>query len=113
MKTKLIILTLLAAGAALAATMTIEVPDQDVPRILEAYGSINNLGRNATASEVQYAIQRWLRDSTLDYERRKDMAQFSPPPLNFSPTPAPSPTAFGRAAAQKAAPTATPKQKKQ
>jgi hypothetical protein len=90
-----------------SAVMTIEVPDQDVPRILEAYGSINNLGRNATASEVQYAIQRWLRDSTLDYERRKNMVQFTPPPLNFSPTPS------GLQVAQAAAsPTATPKKKK-
>jgi hypothetical protein len=109
---KTLIIILLTADATFAATMTIEVPDQDVPRILEAYGSINNLGRNATATEVQYAIQRWLRDSTQDYERRKDMAQYSPPPLNFSPTPAPTPTVFGPAAAVKAVPTATPKQKK-
>jgi hypothetical protein len=108
---KIILILLLTASAAYAATMTIEVPDADVPRILEAYGSIYNMGRNATASEVQYAIQGWLKNSTQDYERRKSQQQFTPPPMSFSPTPTTTPAALA-ATAVKAAPTATLKKKK-
>jgi hypothetical protein len=112
MKTKLILLILSTASAVSAAIMTIEVPDTDVPRILEAYGSIYNLKRNATPAEVQTMIQGWLQTSTLDYERRKNMAQYTPPPMNFSPTPTPG--GLAAPATQKAAPkaTATPKKKK-
>jgi hypothetical protein len=115
MKTKLILLILSTASAAFAAIMTIEVPDADVPRILEAYGSIYNLKRNATPAEVQTMIQSWLQTSTLDYERRKNMVQFTPPPMNFSPTPTATPSGFIAPATQKAVtpkPTATPKKKK-
>jgi hypothetical protein len=105
MKT-IIILACVTASTALAATMTIDVPDAQVPRILEAYGSIYSLGRNATAAEVQVMIQGWLQSSTQDYERRKNMVQFTPPPV-FSPTPTPG-TAMAAAPA-KAAPKATPK----
>jgi hypothetical protein len=111
MKTRILLLILLAAaGAVLAATMTVEVPDAQVPRILEAYGSIYNLGRNATAAEVQVMIQGWLQSSTQDYERRKNMVQFTPSPV-YSPTPTTTP-GLAAAAAKAPAPTATPKKKK-
>lgn len=121
---KLICIILLTGAAIQAATMTVEVPDAQVPRILEAYGSIYNLGRNATPAEVQVMIQGWLQSSTQDYERRKNMAQFTVPPV-YSPTPTPTPG--GMAAVVKtngafsgdasltyktATPTATPKKKK-
>jgi hypothetical protein len=102
----LIILACVTASAVFAADLTVTVPDQDVPRVQEAYGSILNLGRNATPAEVQKAITDWLHQSTLDYERRKNTYTFTPPPMHF-PTPAPSPTA----GALKAAPQPTPKKK--
>jgi hypothetical protein len=113
MKT-IILLILSTASAVFAATMTIEVPDVDVPRILEAYGSIYSLGRNATAAEVQVMIQGWLKNSTQDYERRKNTYQYTPPPMSFSPTPTPTPgaRAAAPAAAKAASPTATQKKKK-
>jgi hypothetical protein len=113
MKTKLILLILSTAPAMFAAIMSIEVPDADVPRILEAYGSIYNLKRNATPAEVQTMIQGWLQTSTLDYERRKNIVQFTPPPMNFSPTPTATPgLAAAAAKAPAPKPTATPKTKK-
>jgi hypothetical protein len=113
MKTQISILLLVTASAVLAATLTVDIPNADVPRIQEAYGSIYGLGRPATQTDIENAVRQWLRDSTQDYERRKNMAQFTPPPVTFTPapTPAPSPTA-GTASVQKAAaPTATPKKK--
>jgi hypothetical protein len=73
------------------ADMTITVPDADVPRVQEAYGSIlgkKDAGGNprpATNAEVQKATTDWLRDSTMDYERRKNTYTFVPPPTNFPP----------------------------
>jgi hypothetical protein len=89
--------------------MTITIPDQDVPRVQEAYGSILGLGRSATPAEVNRAITDWLHQSTLDYERRKNTYTFTPPPMHF-----PTPGGLAAPGNQKAAaplPTATPKKK--
>ena len=94
MKTTNIIL-LTAFGlivTAFAATMTIEIPTADVPRVSEAYGSIYSLGHNANVNEVQEITRRWIMESTKDYERRKNQAVYTPPPLEMQPTPVPSPT---------------------
>jgi hypothetical protein len=109
MKTKFIILTFALAVFAYAADMTITIPDQDVPRVQEAYGSILGLGRPANPTEVNRAITDWLHQSTLDYERRKNTYTYTPPPMHF-PTPgglaAPGDQ---KAAAAVAEPTVTPK----
>jgi hypothetical protein len=93
MKTITIILLLAFAltGFAKAATLTIDIPTADVPRIQEAFGSIYNLGRPATQTDIENAVRAWLRDSTQDYERRKNMVQFSPPPVTFTPAPTATP----------------------
>jgi hypothetical protein len=67
------------------ADMTVTIPDQDVPRVQEAYGSILGLGRPATPAEVNKAITEWLHHSTLDYERRKNTYTFVPPDMHFPP----------------------------
>jgi hypothetical protein len=107
MKTKLIILMFALAVFAYAADMTITIPDQDVPRVQEAYGSILGLGRPATPAEVNRAITDWLHQSTLDYERRKNTYTYTPPPMHF-----PTPGGFAGPQSQKAAaPLPTPKKK--
>jgi hypothetical protein len=110
MKTRISILILLTATAiAYAADMTITIPDQDVPRVQEAYGSILGLGRPATPAEVNRAITDWLHSSTLDYERRKNTYTFTPPPMHF-PTPGGlAMPGSQEAAAAVAEPTVTPK----
>jgi hypothetical protein len=111
MKTKLILFTLLwpTALALMAATLTIEVPTNDVPRVTEAFGSILGLGRNANQAEVSAACSQWVISQTKDYERRKNMVQFTPPPLEMqTPTPTPGGLAAVAAAAPQSAPTATP-----
>lgn len=71
--------------------MTITIPDADVPRVQEAYGSILNLRdasgspRPATPAEVNRALTDWMHQSTLDYERRKNAYTFVPPPMHFPP----------------------------
>jgi hypothetical protein len=111
MKTKLIILACVTSAIAYAADMTITIPSADVPRVQEAFGSILNLGRPANLQEVQRATTEWLHQSTIDYERRKNMATFSPPPLEMKPSPTPGGlVAPGNQKA--AAPTGTPKKKK-
>lgn len=116
---KALLILLLTVTAALAATLTVEIPANDVPRVSEAFGSIYGLGHNANMQEVSAATQKWIIDSTKDYERRKNMVQYTPPPMEMQPSPtpsatsAPSPTAFGPAKAEtKAAPTPTPTPKK-
>jgi hypothetical protein len=112
-KITLTIIVLVAiADFAHAATLTIDIPAADIPRIQEAYGSIYNLGRPATQVDIENAVRQWLRDSTQDYERRKNQAQFSPPPVTFTPVPTPTPTPETAAAAAKASPSPTQKKKK-
>jgi hypothetical protein len=108
MKIKLLLIIVATAGFAQAATLTVDIPAADVPRIQEAFGSIYNLGRPATQTDIENAVRAWLRDSTQDYERRKNMTAFTPPPVTFTPAPTPTPTP-GAAAAAKATP--TPKKK--
>jgi hypothetical protein len=72
-------------------TFTIAIPPADVPRIAEAFGSILNLGRPATPDEVEQAAIVWLNQQTTDYERRKNMTAFSPPPLQVVPGPTATP----------------------
>jgi hypothetical protein len=103
---------LACATSVFAAVLTIDIPTADVPRIQEAYGSIYNLGRPATQTDIENAVRQWLRDSTQDYERRKNMQQFTPPPVSFTPAPTPTPGGLKAAPAKAAAPTATPKKKK-
>jgi hypothetical protein len=103
-----IALTFLFAAAVQAATLTIDIPTADVARIQEAYGSIYNLGRPATQTDIENAVRQWLRDSTQDYERRRNQQQYTPPPVTFTPAPTPTPTP---ATAAKASPTPTPKKK--
>jgi hypothetical protein len=73
------------------ADMIITVPDPDVPRVQEAYGSIlgkkdvSGNPRPATNAEVQKATTDWIHQSTVDYERRKNTYSYVPPPMNFPP----------------------------
>src|SRR5262245_63627425 len=104
---KLIRITLLLLATAVviyAGSYGWNTDPADDPRILEAFGSI--LGKHdaqgspipATQREVSGAAMNWVNQQTNDYERRKNMAQYSPPPFvtspTPSPTPAPSPTSF-------------------
>lgn len=82
---------LLTATMLIAATLTIDIPAADVPRVAEAYGSLLGLGRPATVQEVQLAVRRDIINITKDYERRKNTATFSPTPLEMQPTPTASP----------------------
>src|SRR4029453_3290568 len=108
---KILIIAFLLPLSVWAATLTIDIPTADVPRVQEAYGSIYNLGRPATQTDIENAVRQWLRDSTQDYERRKNQSQFVPPPVTFTPAPTPTPTPAAAEAA-KASPTPTPKKKK-
>ena len=112
MRTLIQIIILACAASVLAATLSIDIPTADVPRIQEAYGSIYNLGRPATQTDIENAVRGWLRDSTQDYERRKNMAQFTPPPVTFTPAPTATPTKAAASVQKAVAPTATPKPKK-
>lgn len=92
MKTRILLIILLTASAVLAATLTIDIPANDVPRVAEAFGSIYNLGHPASMNEVSYLTRQWIIQTTQDYERRKNMAAYTPPPLEMQPSPTPTPT---------------------
>lgn len=71
-------------------TLTIEVTVEDEPRVTEAFGSILNLKDTegqpipATAEDLQEACSVWMGNQTQDYERRKNMQTFVPPPLTLN-----------------------------
>jgi hypothetical protein len=80
----------------------VDVGSAEQPRVEEAFGSILGLRnpdgtpRPATGVEIEAAIFNWVEGSTHDYERRKNMSAFTPPPFgsakNYkltSPTPSP------------------------
>lgn len=117
MKTLLISILILAVTIimVLAATLTIDIPANDVPRVSEAYGSILGLGRNATVNEVQAAEKQNIINQTKDYERRKNMVTYTPPPMEMQPTPSPTATVGvlrTTTTAVTPSPTATPTPKK-
>lgn len=56
-------------------------PEQDT-RILAAFKVILNLNRDPTIAEIKAAIIQWVRGSVQDRERRADMEQFVPQPLD-------------------------------
>ena len=70
----------------------------DQGRVTEAFGSILGLGRPATMQEISDATAQWLGSQTHDYERRKNMTTFTPPPFSEgsgkmnAPTTAAAPT---------------------
>jgi hypothetical protein len=84
--------------------LCVVIGDPDMPRIKEAFGSIlglkdeNGQPRSATVAEVEQAMYNWIVSSTGDYERRKNMAAFTPAPpsgggakdrVAVTPTPTP------------------------
>jgi hypothetical protein len=114
MKIKLIILTLVLAACTLrvnAVTYAVNIDLADQPRLEEAFGSILGLKdaqgnpRPATTSEIEAALAQWMGGQTSDYEKRKNMAQFTPPPFESGTMKAATP------AVRAAAPSPTPKKK--
>jgi hypothetical protein len=65
-------------------TLTIEITPEDEPRVTEAFGAIMNLPAPATAEDLQTACSTWMGNQTQDYERRKNMQTFVPPPLTLN-----------------------------
>lgn len=111
-----IFLTFIAIAVMLAGTFTITTETADDPRIAEAFGSILNLKdatgnpRPANTAEVQGAVEVWMKQQTEDYEKRKNMQQFSPPPLTLgSPIELPQPSPGMLKTAPKPSPTLKPK----
>jgi hypothetical protein len=114
MKTLIQIIILLGATACSRAQtptvppsgdLCITLVSVDYVRVSEAFGSVlglkdqNGQPRGATVPEIEQAILDYTEGTTHDYEKRKDMAAFSPPPI-------------GGATKDKAASIPTPKPKK-
>ena len=110
---KTILLLLVTAIVIYAGSYGWNTDPADDPRIQEAFGSI--LGKRdvngspipATQREVSGAAMNWVSQQTSDYERRKNMAQYSPSP--FATSPSPTPTVGTLKAAS--APSPTPRKK--
>lgn len=103
MNKRIITVTLLLVATSLifAAQLVITIPASDVPRVTEAFGSVlgltdaNGSPRPATQQEVTQAVHQWIVNTTKDYERRRATYTYSPPPMEMSGSPMPSPTAGG------------------
>ena len=94
MKTKrlTIILCLIAAVTGVAAILTIDVPDADVPRVKKSFGVNTGLGRDATTNEVIEIIRRWMIQETKRGERTGYNVSYVEQPLVMQPTPTPTGT---------------------
>jgi hypothetical protein len=100
MKTKLCIWIGLIAFTVGAATLTIDIPANDIPRVSAAYGAMLGLGRSATVTEVQDAVRLDIISNVYGYEGTVHSRTYSPTPLammptptpTFTPTPTPTPT---------------------
>jgi hypothetical protein len=109
-----ILLALLIVSAVRAATLTIDIPTADVPRISEAFGALYGLGHNASMNEVAYITRtQFLITQTELYEKNKHNASYVQPPLVMEPTPTVTPTATPTptataTATESPSPTATP-----
>ena len=59
------------------------IDNAEDPRIEEAFGSVLGKppGEPATQREIEEACYNWVEQTTHDYERRKDMSEFVPPPF--------------------------------
>ena len=97
-----LILFLITAALLIAATLTVDIPTNDVPRVSEAFGNLPFvnvdgqtivLGRNATINEVSYITRLWVLQRTKDWEKQKARAAYSPTPLEMQPTPTSTATA--------------------
>jgi len=104
MKTRIQIFILLSATAVFAGTVCFDIPaGPPTQRVAAAYGDMLNLvdangsPRPANQQEVSNACSAWVQQTTQDYERRTNMAQFTPSPLPIS-TSTPAPTAAAAAA---------------
>jgi len=89
-----------------AATLTVTIPNNDVPRVSKAFGSIYSLGHDASMQEMSSITQQWLIDQTKRYERDQNQKNYQQPPMAMdSPTPTatatftPTPTATATATA--------------
>ena len=102
-KIKLLSLVILCTSTLLAAPpssndVCVTIVPADQQRVTEAFGSILGLGRPATMQEISDATAQWLGGQTHDYERRKNMTTFTPPPFSEgsgklnAPTTATAPT---------------------
>lgn len=59
-------------------TLTITTQAADDPRICEAFGSVMNLGHDASPEEVTTGLITYMNGTTQDYERRKHQSTFIP-----------------------------------
>lgn len=82
MKTLLIIIIGLLAHVSFAGTVTINTtPQQDV-RIQAAVRAILNLDHDPNAAEIKAWLIDFIRSSVQDYERRQNIQQYTPTPID-------------------------------
>lgn len=92
MKTRLsLIIILMIATFGLAATLTITIPANDVPRVSKAFGLLYQLGHDASINEVAFLTQQWIISQTKAGEQVVYNRNYVEIPLEMQPTPTPTP----------------------
>ena len=69
------------------ATIQIEVPDAQVPRVLEAFAVSFGYDPASGLTKAQFAKKQtaqWVREVTLGYERQKAMAAITDSALDIT-----------------------------
>jgi len=61
--------------------LTVVIAPGDAPRVTEAFQYTLKLSHPPSDAEIEDAMAAWVNATTGDYERRKNMRDFSPPPL--------------------------------
>lgn len=76
----------------MAATLTIDIPTNDVPRVSKSFGLLYQLGHDANMNEVAYYTRMWIINQTKLAENSQYNRNYVEQPLEMQPTPTPTPT---------------------
>ena len=107
----LLILTTGFVTLIVAATLTVDIPANDIPRVSKAFGSLYTLGHDANMQEVSYFTRLWIIDQTKLYEKNQQVKNVTVPPMDMQPSPTATATSTPTATAtatEAASPTDTP-----
>jgi hypothetical protein len=107
---KIILVLLTTISSAVAATLTVDIPANDVPRVSKAFGQLYQLGHDANMNEVSFYTRMWIIDRTKQAEQATYSRNYVEQPMDMQPTPTPTPTGTpGMMLKVNPTPTSTPK----
>src|SRR5262245_6016809 len=90
---KTLVILLFTVAIATSATLVVDIPANDVPRVSKAFGQLYQLGHDASMNEVAYQVRLWIIAQTKSAENVTYNRNYVETPMEMQPTPTPTPTA--------------------